>query len=161
MSSDAEWRNFSLTPVELAVYDELRKGLNRVRNFLGTQGHVQPSPTAIAETIAALLLVDEQLMPKPHQMDDVDGGLARCWFPVEGPARFTFAVPDTGMAVRACGSYARLEKHHIRPRSHQGHDGPLAWLCGPHHAAVTKGLDGKGWRWLAEQLGYVDIAVAD
>lgn len=38
-----------------------------------------------------------------------------------------------------------LEAHHVVPRSHQGHDGPLVWLCHEHHQAVTESWE-MHWR---------------
>lgn len=38
-----------------------------------------------------------------------------------------------------------LEGHHVVPKSHQGHDGPIVWLCMKNHEKVTQNYDG-GWR---------------
>lgn len=123
---------------------EWRRLMNRVRNQLGVGGVEYPTDDEVLEMLIANALLDYPLPAEEEAA--VDAGDARCHYPLGGQVE--------------CGSYAHLQRHHVLPRSHQGHEGPLVYLCARHHEAVTRGDDGMGWRELAVKLGYAEIADA-
>lgn len=140
---DKGYRRITATVSE-EVLHEWRRLVNRVRVSLGVDGVEYPTDAQVIEAIVAEALPAFRL----SEADEiaVDSGDAKCHYPL-------------GEKVE-CGSYAHLQRHHVLPRSHQGHEGPLVYLCAKHHEMVTRGENGVGWRELAAKLGYDEIAEA-
>lgn len=140
---DKGYRRIMVTVSE-DVLHEWKRLVNRVRVVLGTEGVEFPTDGQVIEAITATALQDFPVSEADEAA--VDAGDARCHYPLGGTVE--------------CGSYAHLQRHHVLPRSHQGHEGPLVYLCAKHHEMVTRGDDGMGWRELAAKLGYEEIAEA-
>jgi hypothetical protein len=152
---DVEWRTLPHVTVQREVRDLWVQAMNLLRNRLGVGGNLTPSPTALYELAALTILQSTDLQVPERYRDDVLAGVARCWYP-RAVGGVLLTIPATGRALLVCGQYAPLEQHHVIPRSHGGHEGPLAWLCVQHHASVTQNRGGKGWRWLAAALGFAE-----
>lgn len=111
--------------------------LNILRVTLGAGGSAYPADDEIAMAIITTVKQEfEQVCPNEY-IDQVYQGLVKCI---------------------NCGSYAKLQRHHVIPRSHGGKDingdEVLAWLCAGCHQQVTENIGG-GWRALAKKLGVV------
>lgn len=130
LHEEAELRTVRML-VPASVHEQWKRAANVVKVHLGAGGVGFPSDGDVLDAVAQTVLLAPELQVPEEYRDDVEGGRARC---------------------RRCGSVARLERHHAIPRSHQGHEGPLVWLCHEHHREVTENLDG-GWRPLAEDSG--------
>jgi hypothetical protein len=151
-------------PVELRpLFDRV---MNRARFALNRP---MPSDVAVVEWIVAQvdeLRIDPATVMKPHELAaweqsvrdggphdladlyrqrvrDIDDGKARC------------ALVGTRMAAKDCAGWdaSSLDPHHVRPKSKQGHDGPIVTLCRWCHE-----LHQPKWRRLAKFLGYDEIA---
>lgn len=147
-----EWRSIKLAPVQKEVSDLWKQAVSLVSVDMGTQGTPRPSPTAIAEKIALIVIQNYEEQANPDQVRQAKAGIMRCWYPL--PSDVEFTVPDTGKNLTICGSFSHLEQHHSVPRSLGGADSELVWLCASHHRAISDGVSGRDWRWLRQALGY-------
>ena len=155
---DAEWRTITLRPVLRSVSELWKECVSLVSVDMGVGGNPHPSSTAIAEKIALIVKQHYEAQAPPEQFRDACAGVMRCWYPQASGVEFT--VPDTGMTLGICGSFAHLESHHSIPKSQGlvGHASERIWLCSQHHRHVSDGVDGHDWRWLRQALGYTYAA---
>jgi hypothetical protein len=130
------WRTISAKVHETTIHD-WQRAVNVIRCHLGLGGTAYPSDDEVVQAIATTVLQAPELAVSEQYRVDVEAGTAKCVL---------------------CGSYSRLERHHVLPKSHQGHQGPLVWLCHLHHHRITTNWHGFGWRQLAEKLNYEWIA---
>lgn len=129
---DTEWRRVTALVTE-GTMTEVRRALNLLRWEAG-----EPAPTddvlfrAWAQHVLQLPLPPEWEAARA----DIEQGDVRC---------------------RMCQSWdvRTLERHHVLPRSHGGHEGPLVYLCQTCHREWQ-----PKWRELAAHLGLLVEATA-
>jgi len=134
---EAEWRTITLR-VSLPVY-EIYEHAQRLARFMA--GQDSPTDEHLLEAMAQALLGEwaERSKESTDLFDTIMAGEYRC---------------------KECGSWnaAMLHRHHVIPRSHQGHEGPLVLLCAPCHQKLHLNLEGN-WRDYAQKWGF-DVAGA-
>jgi len=127
---DTGYVTISIT-VPAEVRDHWMEAMNMIR-FLS--GRHEPTAAEIIEAVAAEITQ----MPLPPK--------AEIW---------RAEILNGGLRCKECGSWdaTRLDQHHVLPRSHQGHEGPLVFLCRECHDSVQ-----PRWREFAEKWGFAEIA---
>jgi hypothetical protein len=121
--------------IKLAVtadtYDQWQRAWNIARYQACEKN---PSDDTLTRCLA-LAILNEPLAAKAEILrEQIEAGEARC---------------------KDCGSWdsSELEGHHVLPRSHQGHEGPIVALCHACHQSITENRNGRGWREAALEWG--------
>lgn len=107
-------------------------------------GETDPTVSRLVELILAEYITTGALVAEKDRRDMLDGHLRCCLY-------------GTPHATPSCTGwqYEHLDRHHVLPRSHGGHDGPTVRICRWCHEAWQ-----PKWRELASILGFEEIAAA-